>query len=148
MGATTAFAASEAATAQFLLAQSGQKTGEIIETLPAVIALASAQSLDLAFATTVVTDALGQFQLQADQSARVSNVLAAATSNSKTNLSQLQLAMRQSAPIAASLDFPLSKRLVLWQGLPRAVPKANRQARNYAPSFPGLLRLPVKLRKF
>ncbi|QPJ61703.1 MAG: phage tail tape measure protein [Candidatus Nitronauta litoralis] len=109
MGATTAFAASEAATAQFLLAQSGQKTGEIIETLPAVIALASAQSLDLAFATTVVTDALGQFQLQADQSARVSNVLAAATSNSKTNLSQLQLAMRQSAPIAASLGLSIEQ---------------------------------------
>jgi len=109
MGAKSSFSASQAAEAQLFLAQSGQKTREIIESLPGVMALAASQQIDLGFATQATTAALSQFNLAASESERVANVFAAAASNSKATVDALSFAMRQAGPVANALGFSLEE---------------------------------------
>nr|WP_272908894.1 phage tail tape measure protein [Nitrospina gracilis] len=107
MGAKSSFSASQAAEAQLFLAQSGQKTQEIIESLPGVMALAASQQVDLGFATQATTAALSQFNLAAADAERVANVFAAAASNSKATVDALAFALRQAGPVANALGFSL-----------------------------------------
>jgi TP901 family phage tail tape measure protein len=97
------FTAQEAADAQYYLASAGQNTQEIIASLNSVMTLAAATQSDLAFSSDVVSSSLSQFGLRAEDSARVSNVFAAAISGSQANLEKIAASMRQVGPIAATL---------------------------------------------
>ncbi len=106
-GSKSVFSASQAAKAQELLGQSGQKTREIIASLPSVLELAAAGQTDLAFAAELSASTLKQFSLDAEESSRVSNVLAASSSTSLATLEKLGFALRQAGPDAAAFDQSL-----------------------------------------
>ena len=109
LGRTTAFSAGQAAEAQKLLGLAGLSVNEIISTMPAVLALAAAGQLELGEAAAITTSIMAAFDLEAEESRRVADVLAAAASSAKTTVSDMGIAFRQAAPLAHQLGIPLEE---------------------------------------
>lgn len=105
MGATTKFSASEAAEGLNYMALAGWDTTEMLNGLDGVMALAAASGEDLGAVSDIVTDSLSAFQLQAQDSARFADVLAAASANANTDVSGLGAAFQYVAPVAGALGF-------------------------------------------
>ena len=81
-GAQTAYSASQVADAMYSLASAGQKTGEIIKSVGAVLMFAGAGATSMGEAAESVVQTLKMFGLAANQANRVVNVLAAGISTS------------------------------------------------------------------
>ena len=109
MGLTTVHSATEAARGQAFLAQAGFDANEILEALPATLALATAGELDLASAADIASNVLSGFRLETDQAARVADVLAKAADSSNTNVAQLGAALAKAAPSAAAAKWSLEE---------------------------------------
>ena len=104
-GASTVFSATEAADAQYYLASAGMNTEQIVASLNDTLLLAGAGSLEMGRAAEIVTNSLSQFSMEASESGRVANVLAAAASGSNTTVSQMGIAMNKVGPIANALGM-------------------------------------------
>ena len=117
LGATTQFSAGQAAQAMENLATAGLNTKQILQTTPKVLALAAAGKLGLAEASTIAATALKQFDLEADQSGRVSDVLARQANASMTNVSELGQALGNAGTNAQSLGVPLEEAIAALGGL-------------------------------
>jgi TP901 family phage tail tape measure protein len=100
LGATTIFTATEAGAAMEELARMGFDTSQILGATSGVVALAAADNMKLEQAALVTASALNAFQLKAEQSNRVADVLAKASALSATNVSGLGEALRYAAPDA------------------------------------------------
>ncbi len=100
MGKQTAFSAKEAAEGMLQLLASGMDTNEAIAALRPTLDLAAAGKISLGEAASVVTTILGQFNLEADQSARVADALARASAASRAEVSDLGQAFGNVGPIA------------------------------------------------
>lgn len=109
MGATTKFSATEAAEAQYYLASAGMKTEEIMQTLSNVLSLAAGTQSDLAQTAEMVTATLSQFNLKAEESARVADVFMTAIANSQATMDKLAYSMRYVGPVAHSLGISLEE---------------------------------------
>lgn len=109
MGRVSIFTASQAANAMFSLAQAGFKTNDIMNSLAGTMLLAAAGSSDLTSTTETVVRTLSAFGLQANESARVANVFAAATSNSLANIERLSSGLSFSAGVAAEAGLSLEE---------------------------------------
>ena len=107
MGSTSVFSSSQAAEAQLFLAQAGQDTTQIIESLSGVMSLAAATGEALGFAAETTTATLSQFSLAASEADRVANLFAASSSASQANLGKLSFALRQVGPVANAVGFSL-----------------------------------------
>lgn len=105
MGSTTQFSASEAGKALEYMAMAGWKTEDMLSGISGVMNLAGASGEDLATVSDIVTDALTAFNLTAADSARFSDVLAAASSNSNTNVKMMGETFKYVAPIAGALGY-------------------------------------------
>ena len=86
MGADTKFSALESAQAFKYMGMAGWKTNEMIGGIAGIMNLAAASGEDLAMTSDIVTDSLSAFGLQAKDSAMFADVLAAAATNSNTNV--------------------------------------------------------------
>lgn len=109
LGASTIFSASEAAQGMRFLGQAGFETHEIIKAMPATLDLAAAGSLELAMAADIASNVLSGFNLEADQTTRVVDVLATTASSSNTNVEQLGEAMKFVAPVAAAFGISVEE---------------------------------------
>ncbi len=108
-GETTRFSARQAADALYFLASAGLDARQSIDALDGVLQLAGATQSDLASTASTVTAVLSQFNLQAKEAERVSNVFAAAIANSQANMQKLTTAFRQVGPVAAGLGLSLEE---------------------------------------
>ncbi len=108
MGATTEFSATQAANGLRFLGMAGFSATESINTLPNVLNLATASGLELAQAADTASNIMSAFSINALGSAKVSDVLAAASSRANTTVGQLGAAMSTVGPVAAALDISLS----------------------------------------
>lgn len=108
-GATTRFTARESADALFFLASAGLDAKESTEALNAVLLAAGATGSDLAFTAETITATLSQFNIEAKDAARVSNVFAAANANSQATMDKLANALRQVGPIAGTFGIELEE---------------------------------------
>lgn len=90
-GATTAFSASEAASALNYLALAGYDAATSAEVLPTVLNLAAAGGMDLAYASDLATDAMAALGIEASSAnlEQFGDQLAAAASNANASVSQL-----------------------------------------------------------
>ncbi|MDR3280937.1 MAG: phage tail tape measure protein [Synergistaceae bacterium] len=109
LGRDTQFTATQAANSQEMLARAGFKTEEILQTMPALLNMAAAEGMDLAAAADIASSSLRGYQLAADQSGRVSDVLAKASAASNTGISEIGESMKMVAPIAAGLKIPFEE---------------------------------------
>lgn len=105
MGGKTVFSATEAGKALEYMAMAGWKTADMTKGISGVMNLAAASGEDLAMVSDIVTDALTAFGLKASDSAHFSDVLAAASSNSNTNVAMLGESFKYVAPVAGSLGY-------------------------------------------
>lgn len=107
MGATTAFTAAQAAQALEYMAMAGWKTGDMLGGLEGVMNLTAASGESLGATADIVTDALTAFGLAAADSARFADVLAAASSNSNTNVAMMGETFKYAAPVAGALGYSI-----------------------------------------
>lgn len=89
MGAHTAFSATEAADALNYMALAGYDTQKSMQMLPNVLNLAAAGSMDLATASDMVTDASSALGLNTEQTTKMVDQMAMASSKSNTSVAQL-----------------------------------------------------------
>jgi TP901 family phage tail tape measure protein len=94
LGASTVFSANEAADAMLELGKAGFKTAEITAAVPEVMNLAATEGLELANAAGIVSSALSQFNLDADEAGQVVNALAGASNASRSSVASLSESMK------------------------------------------------------
>src|SRR5690554_5531991 len=109
LGATSMFSARQAADAQNFLAMAGFQVNEILSATPGVLRLATAANIELAQAADIASNVLGGFRLNVEELDRVLDVLAATTTGSNTNISQLGQALSFAAPLAASAGIEIEE---------------------------------------
>lgn len=117
MGATTVFAATEAADAMYYMASAGWKADDMGAALKDTLDLAAATQTDLAFTTSTVISTLNQFNLTSSEADRVTNVFAAAISNSQATMDRLGTSMMYVGPVMNSLGKNVEETSSLLMGL-------------------------------
>lgn len=105
LGATTKFTAKEAAEAMTYMGMAGWSATDMLSGMDGVLQLAAASGEDLAMVSDIVTDNLTAFGLKASDTAHFSDVLAAAATNSNTNVSIMGETFKQSAALAGALGY-------------------------------------------
>lgn len=105
MGATTKFSASESAEAFSYMAMAGWKTEQMLDGIAPVMNLAAASGEELGLTSDIVTDALTAFGLQAKDAGHFADVLAAASSNSNTNVAMMGESFKYAASMAGSMGY-------------------------------------------
>ena len=126
LGSTTAFTAREAAQAMGFLAQAGFDVGEVHKALPKVLSLAAAGQLDLAEAADITANVLRGFGLEATQSGRVADVLAASASKSNTSVKEMGEAFSFVGPVASKMGISLEETAAALGVLSNAGQKGTR----------------------
>lgn len=89
MGATTKYTASEAADALNYLALAGYDANKATETLPKILTLAQAGGMDIATTSDLVTDAMGQLQMETGELDTFIDQMAKTSQKSNTSVQQL-----------------------------------------------------------
>lgn len=107
MGAKTKFTASESAEAFQYMAMAGWKTSDMLNGISGVMNLAAASGEDLGQVSDIVTDALTAMGYSAGDAGHFADVLAAASSNSNTNVGMMGNTFQYVAPIAGSLGYKI-----------------------------------------
>lgn len=105
MGATTKYSASESASAFSFMAMAGWKTEQMLAGIAPVMNLAAASGEELGTVSDIVTDALTAFGLKAEDAAMFTDVLAAASSNSNTNVAMMGESFKYAASVAGSMGY-------------------------------------------
>ncbi len=95
LGADTVFSAGEAAEGMLELAKAGMTTQQVMAAIPGVMDLAAAGGVGLATAAGLTAATLNAFHLEASESARVADLLAAAANASAADISDLGQGMQQ-----------------------------------------------------
>lgn len=98
---------SEVGDAYYYMGMAGWKTNQMIAGLPGVISLAAASGEDLATTSDIVTDSLTGFGLGAGQASHFADVLAAAATNSNTDVSRMGQTFKYLAPVAGALGYSI-----------------------------------------
>lgn len=114
LGATTTFSASEAADALGYMALAGWDTQQMLDGVGSVLTLAQAGELELAAASDLVTDYLSAFNMEANETSRMVDVLAYAQANANTTVEGLGMAFKNCAANAnaAGLDIETTSSLI------------------------------------
>lgn len=107
MGATTAFSATEAASAMEYMAMAGWKTEDMVSGIDGIMNLAAASGADLATTSDIVTDALTAFGMTAAESSRFSDVMAAASSNANTNVELMGETFKYVGAAAGAMGYSI-----------------------------------------
>lgn len=107
LGVKTKFSATEAGQAFEYMSMAGWKTGDMLEGVSGIMDLAAASGEDLALTSDIVTDALTAFGKSAKDSGRLADIMAAASSNSNTNVAMLGETFKYVAPVAGALKFSM-----------------------------------------
>lgn len=105
MGATTKFSATESSEAFSYMAMAGWKTEQMLDGIAPIMNLAAASGEELALTSDIVTDALTAFGLKAQDAGMFADVLAAASSNSNTNVAMMGESFKYAATVAGSMGY-------------------------------------------
>lgn len=105
LGATTKFTATEAADAFSYMAMAGWKAGDMLKGIDGIMALAEASGSELALTSDIVTDSLSAFGEEAEDAGRLADIMAAAATNSNTNVEMMGETFKFAAPLAAALGY-------------------------------------------
>lgn len=109
LGATTPWAASEAAAGMKFLAMAGFEASETIDAMPGMLQLASAGAIDLARASDIASNILTGFGMQAGEMGYLGDVLTNTFTSSNTDLGMLGETMKYVAPNAQALGVSLEQ---------------------------------------
>ncbi len=107
LGAQTKYTALQSADAMGFMGMAGWDAADMLGGMDGVIQLAAASGEDLAMVSDIVTDSLSAFGLKASDAAHFADVLAAAATNSNTNVAIMGETFRQSASVAGALGYSI-----------------------------------------
>lgn len=107
VGEITKFSAAEAAEGLNYMAMAGWKSGDMLAGLEGMANLAAAANTDLGTASDIVTDTLTAMGYAAGDSAKLADVMAAASSNANTNVELMGYTFRYAAPVAGALGYSM-----------------------------------------
>lgn len=105
MGQTTKFTATEAGEAFEYMAMAGWKTEDMLQGIDGIMNLAAASGAELGVTSDIVTDALTAFGYSAEDAGHFADVLAAAATNSNTNVEMLGESFKYVAPLCGTLGY-------------------------------------------
>lgn len=108
-GETTRFTASQAADAMYYLASAGYDATQATQALNGVLLLAGSTGADLAFTAETMASALSQYNLEAEDAERVSNVFAATIANSQATMEKLAVSFRYVGPLASAFGISIEE---------------------------------------
>ena len=117
MGATTIFTATDAAQAMETLGRLGFTAAEILSALPGVLNVAAGEGMRLADAARIVAVNLNAFNLQASDTGRVTNVLAAASISSAASMKDLGIGLRTVASFAHTAGIEIEETVTMLSKL-------------------------------
>ena len=107
LGRSTKFSASEVAQAYKYMGMAGWKSTQMLSGVEGILDLAAASGEDLAATSDIVTDDLTAFGMSAEEAGRMADVLAAASTNSNTNVSMLGETFKYAGAVAGSFGYTL-----------------------------------------
>ena len=120
LGKSTTFTASEVAGLQLEYAKLGFTTEDINKVTESTLFLAQATGSDLAQAAAVAGATLGGFQLDATETARVTDVMAASFSSTPLDINTFQESMKSVAPVALSAGVSIEQTTAMLGVLAKA----------------------------
>lgn len=113
LGASTSKSASDVASLQLELAKLGNSSTQIKEMTESILSLAIAFDAELGEAAMTVGTTLSQFGLEASESGRVADVMAAAFGGSALDIENFGEAMKNAGPVANEFGFSLEETTAL-----------------------------------
>lgn len=125
MGAKTKFSATEAAEAFNYMAMAGWNAEEMMEGIEGIMNLAAASGEELGTTSDIVTDALTAFGYSAKDAGHFADVLAAAATNSNTNVAMMGASFKYVAPLCGSLGYSAEDAAVALGSMANAGIKAD-----------------------
>jgi len=120
LGSTTAFTASQVTELQTEFAKLGFTTDEIQNATAATLDLAAASGTELADAAAIAGSTLGGFQLGAEETQRVVDVMAKSFSTSALDMEKFRESMKDAAPAAAAVGLSVEETTALLGTLANA----------------------------
>ena len=107
LGSTTKFTNTQVAEAFTYMAMAGWKTEDMLEGIDGILSLSAASGADLARTSDIVTDALTAMGYEAKDAARLADVMAAASSNSNTNVELMGETFKYAAPLIGAMGYTM-----------------------------------------
>jgi len=126
MGATTMFAATEAAEALNQLALGGLNAGEAIGSLPAVLNLAASANLGLSQAAKIVVDNMRKYGMEATDTGQIADFLSSAQSRAQITAEELASGLQSLGSIAAAMNVSFRDSVAILTGMGRAGTEMNK----------------------
>ena len=102
---STKYSAKEVGEGFEYMAMAGWKDQQMLAGIAPVLNLAIASDEELGTTSDIVTDALTAFGMGAEETSRLTNVLAAASSNANTNVGMLGESFKYVAPVAGAMEY-------------------------------------------
>ena len=147
LGADTQFTAIQAAQSQEMLARAGFKSNEIISAMPGLLSMAAAEGMDLANAADIAASTLRGFNLEADQSGRVADVLAQMSAASNSSIAGLGESMKYVAPVASGLGVSVEETAAMLGVMANAGIKGSQAGTALRAAFTRLSKEPKAVEK-
>jgi hypothetical protein len=113
LGATTAFTASQVSDAQTELAKLGFTQNEILAATPALLDLARGAGADISQAAEVAAGTLNAFGLSAEETTRLSDVMAKSFSSTALDIDKFTFGMRVVGPVAKNAGLSIEETTAL-----------------------------------
>ena len=135
LGATTQFTAIQVGELQTEFAKMGFSTDQILASTKATLDLAASMEVDLASAASLAGSTVNAFQLKAEDTQMVVDVLAASTSESALSFSDLQEALKNAAPTARATGRTIQETAAMLGVLANANIKGGRSGTGLAKAF-------------
>lgn len=148
-GAQTEFSSTQAAGALDFLAMAGFNAEAAVAALPKVVDLATAANMDLATASDIASDALGQFDLNSTDAVqqtknldRIMDVMSSTATSANVTVSQLFESFKDAGPVATAAGASIETVSTLTATLANAGLKGGRAGTALRAVF-GRLQAPV-----
>lgn len=109
LGRETQFSAKAASEGMEYLGRAGFTVNEVFGAMPGMLDLAASAAMDLGNAADITSNIMSAFQLEAEESTRVADVLAETAANANTDVEQLGNAMSYVAPMASVLGLSVEE---------------------------------------
>lgn len=106
-GKASIFSATQTGEAMEYMAMAGWKTEQILAGIGGVLDLAAASGEDMALVSDIVTDGLTAFNMEAEQTSRMVDVMAQAAMNSNTNIEMLGETFKYVGPVAGAMGYQI-----------------------------------------
>ncbi|RLF08080.1 MAG: phage tail tape measure protein, partial [Thermoprotei archaeon] len=107
MGRDMPVSAQQVAEGYYILASAGKSANEIMKLTPGIMKLSIATGADFATTANLVTAALDSWEMSADETNRVNDILMNTVKSFKTTLPELAISLQYAASAAANLGVPL-----------------------------------------